>query len=51
MPALALDLGDGSNVYVADADARVLLDVVHVGHLRLDGERAGADALHARQRN
>ncbi len=49
MPALALDLGDGADVHVADAHPGVLLDVVHVGHLRLNGEPAWARALHARQ--
>ena len=42
VPALALDLGDVADGDVADPDARVRLDVVHVGHLRLDRERARA---------
>ena len=50
VPALAFDLGDGADVDVADPDARVRFDVVHVGQLRLDGERAGTAALGARQR-
>ena len=49
MPALALDLGHVADGDVTDPDPGVLFDVVHVGHLRLDGERAGA-ALGARQR-
>ena len=49
VPALAFDLGDGADVDVADPDAGVRLDVVHVGHLGLDRERTGPRALDARQ--
>ncbi len=51
MPVLAFDLLDGADVDVADADAGIRLDVVHVGHLGLDRERAGPRALDTRQRN
>ena len=50
VPALPLDLGDLADLHVADPNARVRFDVVDIGHLRLDGERAGAATLGPRQR-
>ena len=50
VPALALDLRQCADVDVADADSRVGLDVVDVGQLGLDHERAVATALGAGHR-
>ena len=50
MPALALDLRHVADRDVGDPHPRVLLQIVDVGHLRLDREGARAAALSARQR-
>jgi hypothetical protein len=49
MPTLQLDLSHIADGDIVDPDARILFQVLDIGHLRLDGVRAGAAPLGSRQ--